>query len=89
MNTSGGMSRVVGWISAAVLAALVTVFFAFVLKGGSCLDAAPGEGESSCTTGPAIGATAALVVGIVGSVVVILASARAVVLGRRLRRAAA
>ncbi|WP_157510038.1 hypothetical protein [Frondihabitans sp. Leaf304] len=89
MNTSGGMSRVVGWISAAVLAALVTVFFAFVLQGGSCLDAAPGEGESSCTTGPAIGATAALVVGVVGSFVVILATARAIVLGRRLRRAPA
>lgn len=89
MNTSGGMSRVVGWISVAVLAALVTVFFVFVLQGGSCLDTAPGQGESSCTTGPAIGATAALVVGVVGSVVVLVATARAVVLGRRLCRATA
>jgi hypothetical protein len=84
MNNSQSLTRLFGWLGAAVAAALVVLFFVFVFQGGSCSDAAPGQGDSVCTSGgPAVGAAAAWGITIVGGIVIIFSVTRAVLIGRR------
>lgn len=72
-----------GWIAVAVATALVVFFFAVVFQSTTCFDAAPGEGESYCTTGPAIGVPAVWGFTIVGGVIIVFSVIRAVLIGRR------
>lgn len=88
MNDSGGMARVFSWIGLAVAIALMVIFFAFLFQGGTCNDAAVGQRETSCTTGPAVGVGAAWGIAVTDSIVVVFATVRAVAIGRRLEKTA-
>lgn len=81
------MNRVLAWSGVAVSTVLV-VAFAAMFQVGSCADAAPGAGESVCTTGPAIGVPALWTVVVLGVVVVLVAVWRAVVAFRSADRTA-
>ncbi len=72
------MNRVLTWSGVAVSTVLV-VAFAAMFQVGTCADAAPGTGESVCTSGPAIGVPALWAVVVIGTVVVLFAVWRAVV----------
>ena len=63
------MDRVIAWSTVAVLTIVVVLFFGLV-QVTSCADAAPGQGESVCTTGPMGGAAVFWSVVIVGTAVV-------------------
>lgn len=79
------MNRVVAWTAVAIISTLIVVFFA-MYQVGSCADAAPGQGESVCTSGPAIGVPGLWVVSIIGAVVVAVAVWRIVRAWRVLSR---
>jgi hypothetical protein len=72
------VNRALAWSGVAVSAVLV-VAFAAMFQVSSCADAALGEGESVCTTGPAVGVPALWAVVVIGAVVVLVAVWRAVV----------
>lgn len=62
--------RVVAWSTVAVISiVIVGIFFLFQVSG--CADAAPGEGESTCTSGPAIGVPGLWTVAVIGAAVVV------------------
>lgn len=69
--------RVVGWIGLAVGTALVVVFLGFLVQVGECRDAVT-PGESSCTSGPVLGAGGTTVLVTIGVAVVAFAVFRAV-----------
>lgn len=66
------MNRLAAWTAVAVISTLIVVFFA-MYQVSICADAAPGHGESVCTSGPAIGVPGLWVVSIIGAVVVAVA----------------
>lgn len=66
------MNRLAAWAALAVISTLIVIFFA-IYQVSSCADAAPGHGESVCTSGPAIGVPGLWVVSIIGAVVVAVA----------------
>ena len=68
-----------GWIVAALITIVVALFFTVGLQSGSCTDyQADSSAESTCATGPAIGAAAAWVLGIAGAAFVTYALYRAI-----------
>ena len=66
------MHRVAAWSTVAVVTAVVVVFVA-LLRMDSCADAALGEGESVCTSGPAVGVPLLWWIVVVGTAVVTVA----------------
>lgn len=63
------VDRVVAWSTVAVVTT-VTALFLTLVQSTSCVDAATGEGVSSCSTGPVIGVAGAWIVCSVAAVVV-------------------
>lgn len=80
--TNSGVGRVAGWIAVAVAAGLVVVFFAFVLQGSSCNDAASGTDSTCSGTGPAVGTAGVWVISVLGSAVIAIAIWRAIAAAR-------
>lgn len=73
------------WLGAAVLVTLVVALLVFGLRTGQCVDYVSGSaGQSSCTSGPAMGVPGAWVLGVVGGLFVAYALYRA--LGGRSRK---
>ena len=66
------MHRVTAWSTVAVVTAVVVAFVA-LLRMDSCADAALGEGESVCTSGPAVGVPLLWWIVVVGTAVVAVA----------------
>lgn len=66
------VNRMAAWSAVAIISTLIVVFFA-IYRVGSCADAAPGHGESVCTSGPAIGVPGLWIVSTIGAVVVAVA----------------
>lgn len=66
------MERVVGWSTVAVIVA-VTVLWLVLVQVTSCSDAAPGEGTSSCETGPVLGVAGTWIAGATGAATVAVA----------------
>jgi low affinity Fe/Cu permease len=87
MKSSSGLSNVIGWLVLAVGTAIVVVIFAFLLQSSTCVDEAPGHGESVCTIGPAFGVGGTWGISIVGAAVIIFAIVRAIHAARRRNQA--
>lgn len=66
------MHRGIAWSTVAVVTLIVVVFSA-LLRVSSCADAAAGEGESVCNSGPAVGVPLLWGIVLVGAVVVAVA----------------
>jgi len=78
------VDRVVAWSTVVVLTIVVVLFFVSV-QVTSCADAAPGQGESRCATGPMGGMAVFWSVVIVGAAVVATSIWRIVRLVRLVR----
>ena len=63
------MDRVVGWSTLAVVT-IVTVLFLTLSQVSRCVDAAPGEGMSSCSSEPLLGITGTWIAGVVAAGIV-------------------
>ena len=73
------------WLGAAVLVTLAVALLVFGLRTGQCVDYVSGSaGQSSCTSGPAMGVPGAWVLGVGGGLFVAYALYRA--LGGRSRK---
>ncbi|GAA3342745.1 hypothetical protein GCM10017714_32420 [Curtobacterium pusillum] len=66
------MNRVAAWYAVTVVT-IVIVLFCALYQVGSCADAARGDGESVCTSGPAVGVPALWSIVVVGASVVAVA----------------